>query len=218
MLGGDLIKNIFHKKILVLIVIFIILVISIFPAIQSLEIQYDSLMLDKKTNNRIPILKQMGPVGTYKDYISSRENKPYFIQKILGSQEKTNSPLVIVFVEDDLVSDLTDELTLYTETLGTAGYQSVIYQVSGVTPEDLKDIIINYWQSEYNVTGTVLIGDLPTEWFHHENDFYGPSEFPCDLFLMDLDGTWTDTDSDGMYDSHTDGSGDTAPEIYVVSK
>jgi hypothetical protein len=32
---------------------------------------------------------------------------------------------------------------------------------------------------------------------------------------MDLDGIWTDADGDGMYDSHTDGLGDTAPEIYV---
>jgi hypothetical protein len=99
--------------------------------------------------------------------------------------------------------------------LGKFGYDSVIYEVSGITPEDLKDQIIAYWDNGSNVSGSVLIGDLPAEWFHHENDFYGPAEFPCDLFLMDLDGTWTDTDSDGMYDSHTDGSGDTAPEIFI---
>ena len=157
----------------------------------------------------------MGPVGTYEDYINGREEKPYSIQILSESLERTNLPFVFVFIETDLVSDLSDELTLYNDTLRIVGYESVIYQVSGVMPEDLKDIIINHWQGEYNVTGTVLIGDLPTEWFHHENDFYGPSEFPCDLYLMDLDGTWTDTDSDGMYDSHTDGSGDTAPEIYV---
>jgi hypothetical protein len=32
---------------------------------------------------------------------------------------------------------------------------------------------------------------------------------------MDLDGLWTDNDGDEMYDLHTDGSGDTAPEIFV---
>jgi len=69
---------------------------------------------------------------------------------------------------------------------------------------------------DYNINGAVLIGDLSVEWYHHENDFDGsPSEFPCDLLLMDLDGTWSDSDSDGMYDSHVDGIGDTAPEIYV---
>ena len=190
------------------------LTISIFPAIQGL-ILHDDIMINKQTNDRIPILKQIGPVGTYEDYINSREDEPYFIQKISESLERTDIPLVIVFVEYDLVSELTGELNLYNQTLTNVGYNSVIYQVSGVEPQDLKDIIKTYWQSEFNVTGAVLIGDLPAEWFHHENDFYGPSEFPCDLFLMDLDGNWTDTDDDNMYDLHIDGAGDTAPEIYL---
>jgi len=208
-------KSIFRKG-LAIIVIALFTLTGIVPVIQSLEQKYNSLELDNKIKDRIPILKQMGPVGTYEDYINSREDKPYLIQRISESLEISNSPLVIVFVEVDLFSNLAEELTLYNDTLKIVGYNSVIYQVSGVTPEDLKDIIITYWNGGYKVTGTVLIGNLPVEWFHHENDFDGHySEFPCDLFLMDLDGNWTDTDMDGMYDSHTDGSGDTAPEIYV---
>ena len=138
----DLIKNKLQRKIIVLIIFLLILVISIFPAFQSLELQYDSLKEDNEIKDRITILKQIGPVGTYEDYINGREDKPYFIQKISGTLGKANLPLVIVFVEVDLVSDLTDELTLYNETLGIVGYDSVIYQVSGVSPEDLKDIII----------------------------------------------------------------------------
>lgn len=207
-------KKILFKKATILTILVLFIGISIFPIIESSEQRQDFSTLNDKTRDQIPILKQMGPVGTYEDYINSRENKPYIFQKI-SEHLGTTSPLIIVFVEADLVTDLTDELTLYNETLGIFGYDSIIFQVSGVTPEDLKDQIIAYWDDGYNVCGGVLIGDLPTEWFHHENDFYGPSEFPCDLFLMDLDGTWTDTDSDGMYDSHTDGSGDTAPEIYV---
>jgi hypothetical protein len=198
-----------------MIILLLLVVISILPAIQSFGLQYNDIKLYSKTNDRIPILKQIGSVGTYEEYINSREDKPYFIQQISDTLKRTDTPLVIVFVELDLVYELTDELALYNETLGFVGYNSIIYEVSGVDAEDLKDIIKNYWQSGYNVTGAVLIGDLPAEWFHHENDFYGPSEFPCDLFFMDLDGTWTDTDDDKMYDSHTEGSGDTAPEIYV---
>lgn len=200
-----------------IIILLLLLVISILPAIQSFGLQYNDndIKIYNKTKDRITILKQIGSVGTYEEYINSREDKSYFIQKISDTLKRTDTPLVIVFVELDLVYELTDELALYNETLGFVGYNSIIYEVSGVEPDDLKDIIKNYWQSGYNVTGAVLIGDLPAEWFHHENDFYGPSEFPCDLFFMDLDGTWTDTDDDKMYDSHTDGSGDTAPEIYV---
>ncbi|UCE19635.1 MAG: choice-of-anchor D domain-containing protein [Gemmatimonadota bacterium] len=41
------------------------------------------------------------------------------------------------------------------------------------------------------------------------------SEFPCDLFYMDLDGTWDDKDADGLLDGHRDNSGDIEPEIWV---
>ena len=191
------------------------LVISFFPAIQSLKLEYKNLDIKNNNEGRIPIFKQIGPVGTYEEYIKSREEKPYFVKKISEPLDRGDTPLIIIFVEDDLVSDLTDEITLYNNTLKNAGFDTIIYQISGVTPQNLKNIIISNIQNGYNVTGTVLVGDLPTEWFHHENDFYGPSEFPCDLFLMDLDGIWSDMDGDNMYDSHTDGMGDTAPEIYV---
>lgn len=187
--------------------------LSIFPAIQSIENHYNSLEITNNSRD-IPLLKEIAPVGTYEDYMNNLEEKPFIIQKIYGPS-RIDLPIVIIFVESDLLTDLLEEITLYNQTLGKFGYETVIFEVSGVIPQDLKDQIINYWEEGYDVHGSVLIGDLPTEWFHHENDFYGPAEFPCDLFLMDLDGTWTDTDSDQMYDSHTDGSGDTAPEIYV---
>ncbi|GAJ16437.1 unnamed protein product, partial [marine sediment metagenome] len=87
---------------------------------------------------------------------------------------------------------------------------------SGGTAEDMKAQLVSLNMS-YNVTGAVLIGDLPVAWFYHIHDIAGnyEEEFPCDLFLMDLDGEWNDTNGDGMYDIHTNGSGDTAPEIYV---
>ena len=78
--------------------------LSILPAIQSFELQYENLKLINRVKDRIPILKQMGPVGTYEDYIKNRENKPFFIQKISDTIERTNSPTVIIFVEADIFS------------------------------------------------------------------------------------------------------------------
>ena len=208
-------KFILKNKLLVIFVFLLFLLSIIFPAIQSFKLNHEDLKIYRKNKDKIPIFKQIGPVGTYEDYINSREEEPFFIQEISASLERGDYPLVIIFIDDDLVTDLKDELTLYNKTLRNVGYDTLIYQVSGVTPQNLKDVILSSEQSGYNVTGTILIGDLPVEWFHHENDFYGPSEFPCDLYLMDLDGIWLDTDVDGMFDSHTDGKGDTAPEIYV---
>jgi hypothetical protein len=200
---------------LVIGIIFLFIGVSIIPTINGNIKTIDKAVYEEVIKDRITILKQIEPVGTHEDYINSRQDKPYFIIRISEPPKKTTSPLLIVFVESDLVSELTDEIILYNETLRIIGYDSIIYEASGVTPEDLKDIILTYWQNGYNLTGTVLIGDFPVAWFHHSNDFYGLEEFPCDLFLMDLDGTWIDTNHDNKYDSHTDGSGDTAPEIYI---
>ena len=207
-------KNVKLKKIIIFTILVLLINISLFPIIESGKLVQNSSQPNKTSRDQIKILKQLGPVGTYEDYINSREEKPFIFQKISEPLSKS-SPLVIIFIESELVTELSDELTLYNETLGLFGYDTVIFQVSGVETEDLKDQIISYWDDGYDVCGSVLIGNLPTEWFHHENDFYGPAEFPCELFLMDLDGTWTDTNGDGMYDSHTDGSGDTAPEVFT---
>ncbi|UCE19634.1 MAG: choice-of-anchor D domain-containing protein [Gemmatimonadota bacterium] len=43
----------------------------------------------------------------------------------------------------------------------------------------------------------------------------GYSEFPCDLFYMDLDGTWDDKDADGLLDGHRDNSADVGPDIWL---
>jgi len=208
-----MLKKIQLKKIFTISILFLLIGIAVFPIIESNEIQSENVILKYK-NRDIPLLKELEPVGTYKEYINGLENKPFIFQKISESTSKS-SPLVVIFINSDIVDDISDEIALYNETLGYFGYETVMFEVSGVSPSDLKNQLTYYWEEDYNLCGSVLIGDLPTEWFHHENDFYGPDEFPCDLFLMDLDGIWADTDEDDMYDTHTDGSGDTSPEIYV---
>ncbi|MCK4978943.1 MAG: hypothetical protein KAS62_01035, partial [Candidatus Delongbacteria bacterium] len=84
---------------------------------------------------------------------------------------------------------------------------------STASGSDLKDLIL----AENNLgtlDGVVLIGDLPSGWFEIDNDFniYGYKDFPCDLYLMDLDGTWIDSDQNGKYESHT---GEVEPELFV---
>jgi hypothetical protein len=59
-------------------------------------------------------------------------------------------------------------------------------------------------------------------WFEVANDYngyagnnnqgYGYAVWPCDLYYMDINGTWSDTDENGIYDSHT---GNVQPEIFV---
>jgi hypothetical protein len=73
---------------------------------------------------------------------------------------------------------------------------------------------------EYNLgmIGAVLVGNMSFALYENLSDsspWYGPT-FPCDLFLMDLDGNWTDTDGNNCYDNHTSNSTtDLYPEIFI---
>jgi hypothetical protein len=78
-------------------------------------------------------------------------------------------------------------------------------------------------QSGYSqgMTGAILIGNIPTPWYRMLNPASWGSNywetFPIDLFYMDLDGTWgSGTGTEGNpYNTHTAGTGDLQPEIWV---
>lgn len=209
-------KNNLVRKCLFFGVITLLIGTNIIPLTSSIDVEKEFVsFMDNRTLERFTIFKWNGTHGSFGDYMKGRENKPFSLGKIGGLRGEGDNPCVIVFANSNLLPTLEDEIVLYNSTLVSIGYDTVVLEVSGGTAEDLKDQILFYWDNGYNVTGTVLIGDLPVAWFHHEYDFSGPAEFPCDLFLMDLDGEWIDSDSDGLYDSHTNGEGDTAPEIYI---
>jgi hypothetical protein len=137
-------------------------------------------------------------------------------------------------VADNLETELAGDLTGYISDLESAGFtvEASIYPVSA-TVEGLKDYLVD--KHGEGLTGAVLIGELPFAWYQIDDDFTNRGlflppydyyeEFPCDLFLCDLDGTWVDDSahtgdrytsmtagSDGIYDSHT---GNREAEIWV---
>ncbi len=166
-------------------------------------------------------MRTIGPVDTYEDYISIRPNLPFHISpdpELTRSRDPEFHPsTMLVFVQQSLGVLLTSELDTYIADLQNAGYTPVKLTVSGGNHVDIKNTILSYYNDpNYHVVGAVLVGDLPVPWFYHVNDFDGnPSSFPCDLYYMDMDGNWTDANSDNKYESHTDGVGDTAPEIFT---
>ena len=117
----------------------------------------------------------------------------------------------LVIVNTMLYNDVSASVDQYVMDLIGEGYDAELYITLGGSPDDLRSFL----QGEYGdgLFGCVLIGDLPIPWF--ETDFGDPpehSEFPIDLFYMDLNGVFLDTDYDGKFDWHT---GDLYPEIYV---
>lgn len=120
-------------------------------------------------------------------------------------------PMILLVVNDLLAPSIEDALDTFILDLTADSYQVVVSQVSGNSAELLRQEIQSYWGSD--LEGVVLIGDCPVAWYEL-NDYWGGEheEFPIELFFMDLDGTWSDADGDGIFDSHT---GSVAPDIWV---
>lgn len=113
---------------------------------------------------------------------------------------------VLIVVADYVASPLAAQIAQLQSDITSEGWNAVVQSMAGGTAEDLRAL----FQSTPDLDGAILIGFLPCAWF--EEDYWASEEFPCELFLMDLDGIWTDTDGNGLYDSHT---GDVAPEIWL---
>jgi len=112
-----------------------------------------------------------------------------------------------IFVDASLFSALESALDLFALDLTGEGYSVTTVTVSGGSPDSFRALLQSYYAT--GMEGCLLVGDLPVPWYENIPE---PAEFPCDLYYMDLDGVFTDTDSDGMLDSHV---GDVAPEIFV---
>ncbi len=153
------------------------------------------------------------PLESYSDYMAGRT--PYgetdFVtvhQSPAGSGDD-----LYVLVNEDLYPDITVGLDTWVEDLEAEGYTVTVATSGVISPEDLKAELVAQW--DMGMDGAVLIGDFDSAWF--EGVFWesiGYECFPCDLFLMDLDGYWEDSDDNGSYDIHDDGSGDMEPDIY----
>jgi uncharacterized protein (TIGR02145 family) len=131
----------------------------------------------------------------------------------LGISLKAQEEKILVIVNSQIYSGLQSEISRYINDI-SSDYSVSLFETTGGTAQDLKDFIIS--QSD-SLVGCIFIGSMPVCWFEIDNDFAAnsPSLFPCDLFYMDLDGLWSDEDNDGNYDSHINGTGDVAPEIFI---
>jgi hypothetical protein len=135
-------------------------------------------------------------------------------------QVKTTSitPFMYVLVNSSIYSDISDELAIYATDVERTGLGCSIWTISdSADPAYIKGLLTSAYGS--GLVGCFMVGDIPPAWYHIDGMWnatdHDIEDFPCDLFYMDMDGTWADTNSDGLYDSHTAGSGDLQAEIWV---
>ncbi|MCP4646255.1 MAG: hypothetical protein GY852_00780, partial [bacterium] len=124
----------------------------------------------------------------------------------LPISQPLNGNTVLVVVADYVAAPLAADLSQFQADLAADGWNVVVQNMSGGSAADLKAVL----QGTANIDGAIFIGFLPCAWF--EEDYWAPEQFPCELYFMDLNGVWNDSDGDGFFDSHT---GNVAPEIWL---
>lgn len=127
---------------------------------------------------------------------------------------------VCIVVHTNIYGGIRAGLESYKAALTRDGFTPAVYIYTSGTAEALRSYLAGLYGEAASLVGVVLIGQIPYTIFENSYNF-GDGEtyesFPCDLFYMDLDGTWQDlTNGVGSftsyYDTHT---GDTNLEVWA---
>jgi hypothetical protein len=109
---------------------------------------------------------------------------------------------LMVLVDKAVYNAVAKSISQYVLDVGRDGYWATIHVISGGKPPDIRAYI-----KEHKAVGALLVGSIAAPWYEINGD-----QFPCDLYYMDLNGTWTDPDGNGKFNTH---SGDLNPEVWI---
>ncbi len=127
---------------------------------------------------------------------------------------------ICLVVQDAVYPAIAARVTRFATDLQAAGYSVLTYRFASGSAPDLRSYLAACYNQSGSLKGAILIGNLPYIVYELLQNWGGGNEyedFACDVFYMDLNGTWRDTNavapfSSGKYDTWT---GDTALEIWV---
>ncbi|RKX18538.1 MAG: hypothetical protein DRP35_09120, partial [Candidatus Zixiibacteriota bacterium] len=133
---------------------------------------------------------------SYNQWVSEQDlSKPFKYNSLSltsSSGIKDGSVSFCVVVNDLLYPSIELSLSQYILDLTGEGFNVELLTVSGGTPEDLRLLLAERYS--LGLQGCLFVGDLPIAWY--ETNFGDPpehTEFPIDLFYMDIDGVFEDT-------------------------
>jgi hypothetical protein len=132
----------------------------------------------------------------------------------LGTAQAAKNVEVVVNNALYTGGQITASLNQYLSDLQLQGYTPHLTTSSFSSTAALRSYLTDRYNSA-GIEGAVMIGDLPVEHFERNGQFGDSSNyqrFACDLYYMDVDGTWSDSTANGTYDTHT---GNVSPEIWV---
>jgi len=174
---------------------------------------------------KVNLLRWMDPARrplTYQQYLESRQFSGQFKAELVYRSPKWTEPEsdvpICVIINENLQPQIGDAFSQFIADLEMDGYSIDVFAANNnFSATGLKNFLEVQWNSR-QIVGAVLIGDLAVPWYEmDEPPGWGGShvEFPIDLFYMDLDGLWLDTDADGLYDDHLAGDGDIEADIWI---
>ncbi len=152
---------------------------------------------------------------SWEEYQETKDQGPFVIDEVHTSSTQRPKVLYLI-VHSSIIDSLESTLDQFYTDLEEQGYFLRAYSVSGGEPSDIRSLLQTGYSSE-GLEGCILMGrKLPVAFSEIAwRDAKVDSDYPIDLYYMDLDGEWIDADADNWFDDHLDGSGDVEPEIYI---
>lgn len=169
--------------------------------------------------------------GTFAEFRTNQANPTGWQVRLVGRSAGRFGDRIDIIVEAGLVGPLRAELDTTLSDIARENYDVCLFSCSGGSAESLRAFLAA--EHDSGLVAAVLVGDLPVAWFQMIDDWNNNrrrdpdehyEEFPCDLYLMDIDGEWTDSlhrsgmldtlvpGADGIYDLH---AGGIVPEIGI---
>ncbi|HOX43317.1 MAG TPA: hypothetical protein PK668_06955 [Myxococcota bacterium] len=108
---------------------------------------------------------------------------------------------LLLLAPTQLLADLGPQLVQYQADAATEGARVLTRAWTGGTLADLRALLVDE-RARHAVEGAWLLGSLPAAWYE-QTAFETWEEFPTDVYLLDLDATWTDADANGRFEGHT---------------
>jgi len=107
---------------------------------------------------------------------------------------------MLIVVDENVYPEISERITTYQSDISSDGIASslIIWNRSD-DAADLKSLIQS---SSGNADTAFFIGEIPAA-FYEQTAFGMDEVFPTDLYFMDPDSVWTDSDGDGRFDSHS---------------
>lgn len=163
------------------------------------------LLRDKRTKEEF--------LAGFETYHQNYQRKSFSQKNVLHIDKKNyakeNLDKILVIANSGIYGQVQKKIDRYVYDIHAIyGCEVYLISVSGSSVSQIKNLIKNYQEG---LDGVVFFGDIAMPWYEivYDEEY---SAWMCDLYYMDLNGVWADTDGNGILDSHT---GDVKPEIFV---